>query len=80
MCNCMYLEDLSIIANLDQKQESLVQQLFFRWVARRIAVPFGMFMDARFAPGWEEELKKSGDVFAITHNICAQLLEAIENQ
>jgi hypothetical protein len=81
MCKCCYVEDVCWMATVDiyDNQRISLQQCFY-YMGRRIAAPFVMFNDFCFFPGWQDELKKTGDLFVIINIVCSQLLEAIDQQ
>jgi hypothetical protein len=47
------------------------------WFAKHAAVPYVVFSDPYFFPGWEDECEKTVNAFKVIHTVCIELLAAI---
>jgi hypothetical protein len=81
MCAIGYMNDESealALADLaGYCNEVRLQQICIE-AGTKFAVPFVVFNDQYFFPGWQDAFKEVGQYFAIMHVICSQLIEAIE--
>jgi len=80
MCKAFYLMlmDLHLMVIVDIDYEDVLLQKYILCLQDAIALPLAVFNDFYFFPGWEDEFKKTGDLFVTINILCTQLLEAIE--
>ncbi len=81
--NYVYIDNISLMVEAevdlnDDKQALLVQQCCIH-ILSKIVMPFHVFNNFDFLPGWEREFEKVGKVFLIMNTICSELLEAIKH-
>lgn len=80
MCKCSYIGDLDLMTNIDvsDDESALSLQICLKHFMQTIALPYVVFNDFYFFPGWEEEFKNIGAMFALVNTVFSALLEAIE--
>ena len=91
MCDCGYINFDKTLKPLNDPDDNRLlldelsgdkQALFIHRACEQMvgsaAILFVFVNDSYFFPNWQQKFENSGKIFAIVHNVCTQLLAAIE--
>lgn len=81
MCQCGYVSGLHyLIRGSSSPDTQNLLEKYLYYVGEAIGTSFVVLNDGYFYPGWQEQFKKNGQIFACVNLISTQLLEVIAQQ